>query len=101
MPYTKEKYHAARYERLSREDGDKAESDSIINQQYLLEDFCTRHPEFIVVDDYVDDGFTGTNFDRPAFRRMVADIESGKIDCVIVKDLSRFGRDYIDMGFYL
>ena len=101
MPYTKEKYRVARYERLSREDGDKAESDSIINQQYLLEDFCTRHPEFIVVGDYADDGFTGTNFDRPAFRRMVEDIESGKIDCVIVKDLSRFGRDYIDMGFYL
>lgn len=77
MSHTKEKYRVARYERLSREDGDKAESDSIINQQYLLEDFCTRHPEFIVVDDYVDDGFTGTNFDRPAFRRMVEDIESG------------------------
>lgn len=101
MPYTKENYRVARYERLSREDGDKLESDSIVHQQYLLEDFCARHPEFTVIGDYSDDGYTGTNFNRPAFARMIADIEAGKIDCVIVKDLSRFGRDYIDMGYYL
>lgn len=101
MSAAKERYRAARYGRLSREDGDKPESDSIVNQLHLMEDYCSRHPELDVVGDYTDDGFTGTNFDRPGFRRMVRDIEAGKIDCVIVKDLSRFGRDYIDMGYYL
>ena len=92
---------AAEYCRLSREDGDKAESDSIVNQQHVIEDFCTRYPELEIVGRYADDGWTGTNFNRPDFKRMIADIESGKVNCVIVKDLSRFGRDYIDMGFYL
>ena len=91
----------ALYERLSREDGDRLESDSIVNQQRMLEDYCARHPEFHVVGHYSDDGFTGTNFNRPAFQRLLKDIESGKVTCVIVKDLSRFGRDYIDMGHYL
>ena len=91
----------ALYERLSREDGDRLESDSIINQQRMLEDYCKQHPEFQVVDHYSDDGYTGTNFNRPAFKCMLSDIENGKISCVIVKDLSRFGRDYIDMGYYL
>ena len=94
-------YRAASYERLSREDGDRLESDSILNQQNLIEDYCVRHSEFVIVEHYADDGYTGTNFKRPAFQRMLADIEGGKIDCVIVKDLSRFGRDYIDMGYYL
>lgn len=94
-------YRAAPYERLSREDGDRLESDSILNQQRLIEDYCARHPEFALTEHYADDGFTGTNFNRPAFQRMIDDIEAGKIDCVIVKDLSRFGRDYIDMGYYL
>ena len=101
MSAAKDKYKAGRYGRLSREDGDKPESDSIVNQLRLIEDYCSRHPELAVVDDYTDDGFTGTNFDRPGFQRMVKDIKAGKIDCVIVKDLSRFGRDYIDMGYYL
>ena len=92
---------SALYERLSREDGDRLESDSIINQQRMLEDYCQRHPEFQVIDHYSNDGYTGTNFNRPAFKKMLADIERGKINCVIVKDLSRFGRDYIDMGYYL
>ena len=91
----------ALYERLSREDGDRLESDSIINQQRMLEDYCKLHPEFQMVDHYSDDGYTGTNFSRPAFKRMLSDIESERINCVIVKDLSRFGRDYIDMGYYL
>lgn len=94
-------YRTALYARLSREDGDKPDSDSIVNQQYLLRDYCAAHPEFVITDEYADDGFTGTNFKRPEFQRMVSDIEAGKVDCVIVKDLSRFGRDYIDMGFYL
>ena len=92
---------SALYERLSREDGDRLESDSIINQQRMLEDYCKHHTEFQVIAHYSDDGYTGTNFHRPAFQRMLSDIEGGKINCVIVKDLSRFGRDYIDMGYYL
>jgi len=92
---------AAAYCRLSREDGDKPESDSIVNQQHVIEDFCAAHEEFRLVSVYADDGATGTNFDREQFRRMLAAIEAGEIDCVIVKDLSRFGRDYIDMGYYL
>lgn len=92
---------SALYERLSREDGDRLESDSIINQQRMLEDYCKHHTEFRVIAHYSDDGYTGTNFHRPAFHRMLCDIEGGKINCVIVKDLSRFGRDYIDMGYYL
>lgn len=101
MTEKNEACRAALYCRLSRDDGDNAESCSIVNQRRLLEDFCAHDPELTVSSVYVDDGFTGTNFNRPDFRRMLADIEDGKVDCVIVKDLSRFGRDYIDVGFYL
>ena len=94
-------WRAALYTRLSREDGDKPESDSIANQRALLEDFAARQPDLQVISQYSDDGFTGTNFQRPDFQRMIADIEAGKINCVIVKDLSRFGRDYINSGRYL
>ncbi len=98
---TKRRYRTALYCRLSRDDGDKSESDSIVVQRHMLEDYCARNPELAAASCYTDDGFTGTNFNRPDFRRMLADIEDGKIDCVIVKDLSRFGRDYIDIGYYL
>ena len=101
MKNTNEPFLAARYTRLSREDGDKLESDSIVNQQRIIEDYCASRPELNIVEDYSDDGCTGTNFNRPGFQRMIQDIEAGKINCVIVKDLSRFGRDYIDMGHYL
>ena len=94
-------WRAALYTRLSREDGDKPESDSIANQRALLEDFAARQPDLQIAGRYSDDGFTGTNFQRPDFQRMIADIEAGKINCVIVKDLSRFGRDYINAGRYL
>lgn len=96
-----EQWNTAGYLRLSREDGDKAESDSIANQRKLLEQYIEAHPELRLVDFYQDDGYTGTHFDRPAFHRMEADINKGKINCVLVKDLSRFGRDYIEMGRYL
>ena len=96
-----ETWNTAGYLRLSREDGDKAESDSIANQRKLLEQYLSAHPELNLIEFYQDDGYTGTNFDRPAFRRMEADIEAGRINCVLVKDLSRFGRDYIEMGRYL
>ena len=94
-------WNTAGYLRISREDGDRAESDSIVNQRKLLERYIGEHPELHLVSYYQDDGYTGTNFDRPAFRRMEADIAQGRIDCVLVKDLSRFGRDYIEMGRYL
>lgn len=94
-------FNTAEYIRLSREDGDKAESDSVGNQRKLITDYLKGKDDFILYDTYVDDGYTGTNFNRPAFQRMIADIEAGKVNCVIVKDLSRFGRDYIDTGKYL
>lgn len=94
-------WRAALYTRLSREDGDKPESDSISNQRALLEDFAAEQPDLVVVGHYSDDGFTGTNFQRPDYQRMMTDIEMGKVNCVIVKDLSRFGRDYINSGQYL
>lgn len=94
-------FNAAAYIRLSREDGDKAESDSISNQRRLIADYVKGKEDLTVYDTYVDDGFSGTDFNRPSFRRMINDIEGGKVNCVIVKDLSRFGRDYIDTGRYL
>lgn len=94
-------WHAALYARLSRDDGDKLESDSIANQRNLLERYAATQPDLQIVDVYADDGYTGTNFARPEFQRMISDVESGRINCIIVKDLSRFGRDYIDTGRYL
>ena len=89
------------YIRLSREDGDKEESSSVTNQRSIITRFIEEHNNFVIFNEYVDDGWTGTNFNRPAFQRMMQDIESGKIDCVITKDLSRLGRDYIDTGYYV
>ncbi len=94
-------YRTAMYLRLSKEDGDKQESDSITNQRMMIEDYLNAHPEMKLMDEYVDDGYSGSNFDRPAFKRMYKDIECGAINCVIVKDLSRFGRNYIEVGRYL
>lgn len=96
-----EAWNVAQYMRLSREDGDKLESDSIINQRQMLSNYIVSKPDLAGKLEYVDDGYTGTNFSRPAFQRMIADIEAGEINCVLVKDLSRFGRDYIDVGRYL
>lgn len=94
-------WQTAIYCRLSREDGDRPESDSIGNQRKLLTEYVEEHPELTAYDCYIDDGYTGTNFDRPAFGRMLRDIEAGNVTCVLVKDLSRFGRDYIEAGRYL
>lgn len=94
-------FNVAVYIRLSREDGDKEESDSVGNQRKLLTDYVAKKEDFILYDTYIDDGYSGTNFNRPSFQRMIADIEDGKVNCVVVKDLSRFGRDYIDTGRYL
>lgn len=94
-------YYADLYLRLSREDGDKAESDSIAGQRGLLLSYLEQHPEIHLHEIRIDDGYSGVNFNRPNFQRMIADIEARKVNCVIVKDLSRFGRDYIDTGRYL
>ena len=88
---------AAAYLRLSIEDGDKAESNSIGNQRELILDFAAERPGLHLVEEYADDGYTGTNFERPGFKRMMEDIKSGKINCIIVKDLSRLGRNYIEI----
>ena len=96
-----EKYNCATYLRLSRSDGDQQESNSIKNQRALLNDYMGKHPELHKFDEYVDDGYSGTNFERPDFKRMMQDIEKRNVNCVIVKDLSRFGRNYIETGRYL
>lgn len=97
---TPEKYRAALYIRLSREDENEGPSQSVENQLAMLSDFA-RKQGLSICGRYVDDGWSGTNFDRPAFRRMLADIEAGKIDLVLTKDLSRLGRDYIGTGHYI
>lgn len=95
------KYLCASYARLSQDDGDKEESNSIVNQKNLIRDFMHKHPEFTLVREYADDGYSGVNFDRPAFQEMMDDVKAGHITCIVVKDLSRFGRNYIETGKYL
>ena len=99
-------YHAAIYVRLSKEDGDvagasKAESNSISNQKELIRNFLKDKEDIVVVSERVDDGYSGSSFERPGFQQMLEDIRRGAVDCVIVKDLSRFGREYIDTGRYI
>ena len=89
------------YVRLSHEDGDKEESNSVTGQKDLIRDYMTRHPELRECGMKVDDGYTGSNFDRPAFHEMMAEVKAGKINCIVVKDLSRFGRDHLGVGEYL
>ena len=95
-------FNTALYIRLSREDGDNLESESITNQRDLLHLFLEKTKEKLVyIDEYVDDGFTGSNFDRPSWKRLMRDLENGKVNTIITKDLSRMGRDYISMGEYI
>lgn len=99
-------YFAGSYQRLSKEDMDSAmngknESNSITNQKELIRNYVQSHPEINIVKEYTDDGFSGVNFERPAFLRMMEDLKQGVINCIIVKDLSRFGRNYIEAGKYL
>lgn len=93
-------YHAALYIRLSKEDENEGPSGSVTNQQSLLHAFVREH-RLDVYDTYIDDGWSGTSFDRPGFQRMLRDIEAGKVNMVITKDLSRLGRDYIMTGHYM
>ncbi|MGN0406053.1 MAG: recombinase family protein [Bariatricus sp.] len=98
---TNQTYLCASYSRLSQDDGDKEESNSIVNQKALIRDFMSEYPELQLVEEYADDGFSGVNFERPDFKRMMQDVKSQRINCIIVKDLSRFGRNYIETGKYL
>lgn len=93
-------YKSAIYLRLSKEDGDKMESDSISNQRDLIYDYVKSMPEIKVCDEMVDDGYSGSNFDRPEFTRLIEEIKKGNINCVIVKDLSRFARNYNGSNYY-
>ncbi|MCI9071932.1 MAG: recombinase family protein [Lachnospiraceae bacterium] len=105
------KFYTAMYLRLSRDDSvkaepgghgaSKAESSSIGSQRELIRSFLNGQEDMELYDSYVDDGFSGSNFNRPEFKRMMGDIEAGRVNCVVVKDLSRFGRDYIETGRYL
>ena len=90
----------ALYERLSQEDKLDGESNSIANQKKILERYCKDHGYTAIRHYDEDDGYSGTNFNRPGFQRMLADIKAGKIKRVIVKDMSRFGRDYLQVGMY-
>ena len=99
QPYNTTVYNTALYLRLSRDDELQGESGSIQTQRMMLRQYAAEHG-LTVVDEYIDDGWSGTNFDRPSFQRMIDDIEDGKINCVVTKDLSRLGRNYILTGQY-
>lgn len=101
MLFNQKKFSVAVYLRLSREDGDKTESDSIANQRLLIENYLSDKPSLQFFREYVDDGYTGSNFERPGFIKMMEDVKRQKVNCIIVKDLSRFGRNYIEVGRYI
>ena len=94
-------WKTALYLRLSRDDGTETESNSIASQREILKEYLKRCPDMELTGIYSDDGYSGTNFDRPDFIRMMEDVYSGKINCIVVKDLSRFGRNYVEIGNYL
>lgn len=100
MPAPSLYVYVALYIRLSVEDN-KKRGCSVENQKLVLNDFLADKPDFVVYDTYIDNGLTGTNFHRPGFQQMLSDIEAGHINCVIVKDLSRLGRNSIDTGYYI
>lgn len=89
----------ALYERLSRDDEMQGESNSITNQKKYLEDYAVQHG-FGNIQHFSDDGYSGTNFNRPAFNSLLTEIEADRVGTVIVKDMSRFGRNYLQVGFY-
>jgi len=94
-------WDAISYERLSKDDRDKSESNSIKNQRDLISDFVSKNPDIRLVDSLSDDGYTGANYDRDAFRDVIRLIESGTVNCVVVKDFSRLGRDHIQTLKYI
>ena len=96
-------YNAGIYIRLSQEDKDKkyeSDSESVVNQRQILKDYV-KNNGYNLVDEYIDDGYSGTDFDRPGFEKMIKDIQTKKINLVIVKDLSRLGRDHVKTGYYI
>lgn len=93
-------YNTALYMRLSRDDESYGDSVSIETQRTILRKYAAENG-LRVVDEYVDDGWSGTNFERPSFKRMMADVDTGKVNCIVTKDLSRFGREHVMMGYYL
>ena len=95
-----QEYKAAIYIRLSKEDGDREESESVVNQRKILKAYAKEN-KYKIYGEYIDDGYTGTNFNRPDFKRMINDIENKRINMVITKSLSRLGRDYIETGRYI
>lgn len=90
--YREKAYQVGVYIRLSRDDGDDKESESVENQRDIINNYIEEHEDLEFTDEYVDDGYTGTNFDRPSFKRLIEDVNKGKINCVITKDLSRFRK---------
>ena len=95
------RYKAGIYARLSVYDLARDRSDTMENQIALLENFVEHQPDLTLTDLYIDNGRTGTTFNRPEFLRLMDDVKSGRITCIIVKDLSRFGRNYLETGYYL
>ena len=96
----KQPYNTALYMRLSRDDENYGDSVSIETQRTILQQFA-KEQELHVVGEYIDDGWSGTTFERPNFKRMMADVDAGRVNCIVTKDLSRFGRDHIMVGYYL
>ena len=96
----KQTYNTALYMRLSRDDENYGDSVSIETQRTILRQYA-RDNNLNIVDEYIDDGWSGTNFERPAFIRMMEDVDAGKINCIVTKDLSRFGREHVMMDYYL
>ena len=99
VPDKEKKRYTALYERLSRDDELQGESNSILNQKKYLEDYA-RQMGFSHIRHFTDDGYTGTNFNRPGFQSLIKEVEAGNVETLIVKDMSRLGRNYLQVGFY-
>lgn len=101
LPRSTRRYRAAAYARLSVDDNTLGTSNSIINQLALIKDFAEGRDDIDIVGEYSDDGYSGSNFvDRPEWNRLIGDIEEGRVDCIVVKDLSRLGRDHLGVQRY-
>ena len=99
--YDAPKLRTAAYVRLSSENNGYCTDDSIATQIQLVEDYIASHKELVLTETYVDNGVSGMRFDRPGFVQMMDGVKSGKVQCIVVKDLSRFGRDYLETGYYI
>ena len=95
------KYKVSMYLRISCEDSNKKESESITNQKSMIQTFIDEREDLELVSIKIDDGYSGGNFERPAFKELMEEVKSKKVDCIIVKDFSRFGRNFIEVGKYI